>query len=122
MRTPHPRPLSRKGRGELCRFRSLTLSARRLRRLCLIRGGMGDDLFRCARCDHVTAAVAGFRAHVDEPVGRLDYVEIVLDHDDAVPQVDQAMQHLEQLRQVVEVQAGRRLVEEVKRAAGVGAR
>ena len=37
-----------------------------------------------------------------------------------LPEIDQAMQHVEQLREVVEVQAGRRLVEQVQRLAGVG--
>ena len=59
-------------------------------------------------------------AQVDDPVGRLDHVEVVLDDDDRVAEIDQPVQHVEQLADVVEVQAGRRLVEEVERLAGVG--
>ncbi|MBN8999180.1 MAG: hypothetical protein J0H54_07235, partial [Rhizobiales bacterium] len=55
----------------------------------------------------IGAAVAAFRAEIDDPVGRLDDLEIVLDHDHAVALVDQRMQHLEQLGDVVEVQARR---------------
>ena len=70
----------------------------------------------------MAAALARLGAQVDHPVGRLDDVEVVLDHDDRVAQVDQAVEHVEQLGQVVEVQAGGRLVEQIERLAGVGAR
>ena len=66
------------------------------------------------------AAGARFGADVDDPVGSLDDVEVVLDHDDRVAQIDEPVEHVEQLGEVVEVQAGRRLVEQVERAAGVG--
>ena len=39
-----------------------------------------------------------------------------------LPLLDQLVQHLEELRHVVEVQAGGRLVEDVERAAGGAAR
>ena len=83
---------------------------------------MLDDIFRRADDDQPAPFVARFGAHVDDPVGRLDHVQVVLDHHDRVAQVDQAVEHVEQLGQVVEVQAGGRLVEQVERAAGVGAR
>ena len=60
-------------------------------------------------------------AHVDDPVSRLDHVEIVLDHDDRVPLLDETVEHFEQLVDVVEVQAGRRLIENVEGLARVGA-
>jgi diacylglycerol O-acyltransferase / wax synthase len=60
------------------------------------------------------AAVAALGAEVDDPVGGLDDVEVVLDHDDRVALVDQAVQHVEQLADVVEVQPGGRLVEDVE--------
>ena len=53
-----------------------------------------------------------------EPVGLLDHVEVVLDHEHRVAGVDQPLEHLEQLLDVGEVQAGRRLVEDVERPAG----
>ena len=54
-----------------------------------------------------------------DPVGGLDDVEVVLDHDDGVAGVAQLVQHLQQQVDVGEVQAGGRLVEDVQRAAGV---
>ena len=62
--------------------------------------------------------LAALGAEVDHPVGGLDHVEVVLDDDDGVALLDQAVEHLEQLLDVREVQAGRRLVEDVERAAG----
>ena len=64
------------------------------------------------------AAGAALGAHVDDPVGGLDDVEVVLDDDDGVALVDQALEHVEQLADVLEVQAGGRLVEHVDGAAG----
>ncbi len=72
------------------------------------------------RGDDVAAVVAGFGPDVDDPIGGLDDVEIVLDDDDRVAQIDQAIEHVEQLGDIVEVQAGRRFVEQIERVAGIG--
>ena len=48
----------------------------------------------------------------------LMHFEIVLDDDHGVAGLDQLVQHFEQLRHVVEMQPGGRLVEDVERAAG----
>jgi hypothetical protein len=71
-------------------------------------GGHGEDL---------AAAGAAFGAEVDDPVGLLDDVEVVLDRDDGVAAVDEAVQDVDQLLDVGEVEAGGRLVEDVERAA-----
>src|SRR5260370_822870 len=68
--------------------------------------------------DGVAAAGAGFGAEVDDPVGGLDHVEVVLDHDDGVAGVDEPAEHAEQLADVVEVQPGGGLVEHVDGPAG----
>src|SRR6185295_1047100 len=56
---------------------------------------------------------------VDYPVGGLDHVEVVLDDQHRVAGVAQAVQDVQQHLDVVEVQAGGGLVEDVERAAGV---
>ena len=48
----------------------------------------------------------------------LDHVEVVLDDDDRIALVDEAVEHVEQLADVFEVQAGGGLVEDVDGAAG----
>ena len=74
-------------------------------------------------CGHDLAALgAAFRPQVDHPVGRSDHVEVVLDDHHRVALLDELVQHVEQVAGVVEVQPGRRLVEDVERAPGAAAR
>ena len=78
--------------------------------------GPGDLLRRALR-DDPPAAVAALGAEVDDPVRGLDDVEVVLDDEDRVAAVDEPVEDLEQLVHVGEVEAGRRLVQEVERLA-----
>jgi hypothetical protein len=71
-----------------------------------------------AHGDDLAAAVAAFGTEVQQPVGGLHDVEVMLDDDHGVALVDQLVQHFQQLLGVLEVQAGGRLVEDVERAAG----
>ncbi len=80
-------------------------------------GDLGHGLRR-ARGDDPTAAEAARRSEVDDPVGRLDHVEVVLDHEHRVALLDEPVEDLEQLLDVGEVETGRRLVEQVERPAG----
>ena len=76
----------------------------------LLGGAGGDD---------APAAVAALGAKIDDPVGGLDHVQVVLDDDDGVARVAQPVQHVEQQLDVVEMQAGGGLIEHIQRAAGV---
>ena len=80
------------------------------------------DLLGRALRDDAAAAFAAFGAEVDDPVGLLDHVEVVLDDQDGVAEVGEAIQDVEQFFYVVEVQAGGGLVQNVERAAGLAAR
>ncbi len=53
-----------------------------------------------------------FRAEIDDPVGAFDHLEIVLDYDDRIPCVDQALKQPHEQRDIVEMQAGGRFVED----------
>src|SRR5256885_12197285 len=59
-------------------------------------GGLGHFLGGAFH-QHRAATVAAFRAQVDDPVGRLDDVQIVLDDQHGVSLVDQPAQHGEEL-------------------------
>ncbi len=74
------------------------------------------DLFGRALRHHVSPLFASFRAEVDDPVGGLDHVEVVFDDEHAVAVFHEPVQHGEQFLDVVEVQAGRRLVQQVQRS------
>ena len=80
---------------------------------------IGGDFFGSAFGDDLAAAFAAFGAEVDDPVGGLDDVEIVLDDDERAAAVDELAEGGEQLGDVVEVEAGGGLVEDVEDAAGL---
>ena len=62
---------------------------------------------------------AALRPQIDHPVGALDHVQVVLDHDQRSAAVDQLLERRQQLRYIVEVQSRRRLVQNVEHAAGL---
>jgi hypothetical protein len=78
------------------------------------------DLFGGAGRADAAAAVAAFGAEVDDPVGGLDDVEVVLDDEDGITEADEVVEDLQEIADVFEVQAGCWLVENVKSSAGVG--
>ena len=75
--------------------------------------------FRRTCYEDLAAAMASFGAKVDDPVGRPDDVEIMLDHNDGIAVVGQAVEHRKQHFDILKVQAGGGFVENVQRAAGV---
>src|SRR2546421_6265795 len=79
-------------------------------------GGRAHDLFGGAGGDDVTAEVAAFGAEVNDVVGGLDYVEVVLDDEERAARLDERAEGREQFVDVVEVEARCRLVEDVERA------
>src|SRR5829696_3730808 len=78
----------------------------------------GDNLLRSTCGNELSAGFAPLRPEVQYPVGRLDHVQVVLDDDYRIALVTQAMEHVEELGYIVEVQAGGRLIEDIERAAG----
>src|SRR5437763_1502317 len=72
------------------------------------------NLLGSAASDQFAALVASLRAEVDDIIGRLDHVQVVLDHHDGVTVVDQPVQALQQPIDVGEVQTGGRLVQNVQ--------
>src|SRR2546425_8881969 len=69
---------------------------------------LGDDL---------AAGLAALGTKVDHPVRGLDDVEVVLDDDNGVAGVDEAMEYLEEALDIREMQPRGRLVEDVERPA-----
>jgi len=67
---------------------------------------VADHVFRCTGDHDLTAADTTFRAEVNDPVGGLDDVEVVLDDDDGIAVIAHAVQYRQQLCDVMEVQAG----------------
>src|SRR4051812_14943809 len=63
------------------------------------------DLLGRALRHELPARVPTLRAEIDQPIGAFDHVEIVLDDEDRVPQIRQAVEHVEQVVDIGEVQA-----------------
>jgi hypothetical protein len=63
-----------------------------------------------------TAAIAAFGAQVDQPVAGANHVQVVLDDDQRVAGFQQLAQCAHELGNVLEMQAGRGLVEQEQRA------
>src|SRR5687767_6808238 len=99
-------------RGRLCRLRGHESGLVVAQRLAGVRGRVRGDLIWRAGRDDLAAGVAALGAQVDDPVGGADYVEVVLDHDERVPRGDELAEGAQQPGDVVEVQAGGRLVEQ----------
>ena len=70
------------------------------------------QLLRRANANDFAAIVARFRSKIDNPVGGLNHFEIVLDHDERVSALNQALENLEQHRDVIEMESSGRFVED----------
>ena len=75
--------------------------------------GHGGHLFRGALGYDLTACAAALRAKVDDMVGALDEIQIMLDDDDRISHVHQLLQHLDQTVHVCNVQTGGGLVQNI---------
>ncbi len=69
------------------------------------------DLLGRANADDLAAVVARFRSKIDNPISGLNDFEIVLDHNDRVPALDQALKNPQQHRDIVEMETCCRLIE-----------
>ena len=79
-------------------------------------GAGGDKIGGGALEDDLAAVVAGAGAEVDDPVGVRHDRLVMLDDNHGLAGVDEPVQQVEQLLDVGEVQAGRRLVEDIDAA------
>ena len=78
---------------------------------------MQHHLFGCAPSHHLTACIAAFRAQINQPVRGTNHVQVVLDHQQRMPRIDQLAQRPHQLGDVVKVQAGGGFVQHEQGAA-----
>src|SRR5574337_1349261 len=75
-------------------------------------------LLRPSRRHDLPPVVSALRAQVNNPVGRFDDLQVVLNHQDGVTDISQAMQDLQELADVMEVQSSGRLIQNIYRPAG----
>src|SRR5690606_24301185 len=84
--------------------------------------GVGGDFLWRAGGDDLAAAGAALWTEVDDVVRVQHHVEVVLDDDDRVAAIGEALEDGQQVAYVFEGQTRRRLIEDVERAAGGPAR
>ena len=78
-------------------------------------GGLGfDDFFRRALGDDLAAGVAGFGAEVEDPVGLGGDGHVVLDDDDGVAFVDEAVEDVDEAADVLVVEADGGFLDEIE--------
>ena len=75
------------------------------------------NLFGCPRYENPASTRSPFRAKIDDPVSRLDHIQIVFDDDYGVSCIDKSVQHSQQMFDIDEVKSRRRLVEDVNSLA-----
>src|SRR6516164_1309731 len=78
---------------------------------------LGNLLRRSCR-NHFSAIAPGLWTNVDDIVGLGDYIQIVLDHNDRVPIVDQSMENFHKELYVRHMQADCRLFQKIKSRFG----
>ena len=71
------------------------------------------DVCRGASNQDLTSSAASFRTEIDDMVGGLNNVEIVLDDDDGMAGIDQTVQAVEEFLSIGEMEARGRFVEDV---------
>ena len=74
---------------------------------------VGHDGFGRAGTNQLAAAIATFRADINDPVGGLDDIKVMFDHDNRVALIDQGMKNLEQFADIVEMKACGRLIKDI---------
>src|SRR5213594_1908515 len=75
---------------------------------------MLGDCFRRANSYNPAPIGAGFRAKIDNVIRFRDDAQVVLDHDDSVSFIDEAMQNFEQKIDIGHVQTDGRLLEQIQ--------
>lgn len=76
-------------------------------------------LLRRAHRHDLPTATAAFRPEINDPVCRLDYVQIVFNNHNGIAPILQFVQDFQQLFDVVEMQASGRLVQDIQGLAGI---
>src|SRR5215469_8855560 len=73
-----------------------------------------QNIFRGAGSDDLAAFFAALRSEINDPVGTFNDFEIVLNHQDRIAGVHQTLKQPDEQRNVVEMEAGGRLIEDEK--------
>src|SRR5690349_4971921 len=76
--------------------------------------GAGCNGLRSAGDDELAALVAAFGTKVQDPIGALDNIEVMLDDENRVAGFDEALEAVEQPLDIGEMEAGGGFVEDIE--------
>src|SRR5438034_4540330 len=76
------------------------------------------DSLRRPLCYDLSSGLTPFGTQVNYPIGGFDHIQIMLDDQQCIAGGAQFEEHFKELGDIVKVQAGRRFIENVKRASG----
>src|SRR5579863_10242304 len=79
-----------------------------------IRAGQLRNRLRRSDSDNLAATTTTLWAEIDDPIRRLDDFEVVLDDHNRAPYINQTAKGSQKFADVIEMQSGRRLVEDVE--------
>ncbi len=77
------------------------------------------DLFRRTFRNDLATPVAAFRPQVNYPVRGLDDIQVMLDNYNRVAMVAQAVEHTQQLFDILEMQSGSWLIQNIECLSGI---
>src|SRR5665811_1910935 len=80
------------------------------------------DVFRSSGGDDIAAAESAFRTQIDDPVGGLDDVEVVLNDEHGVAAVNKTVEHAHQHAHVLEMETRRWLVKDIEGSTRIALR
>jgi hypothetical protein len=72
------------------------------------------DRFRCARDDQLAALMTAFGTQIEDPVGALDDIEMMLDHEHGMPSLDQPLETIQEALDISQVQPGRGFIQNIE--------
>ena len=76
------------------------------------------EVFGCTCANQFSSTQTTVRSKVDHPVGSLDDIKVVFDHDHRITLVPQTMEDTQKLANIVEVKAGGGFVENIQGPTG----
>ena len=79
--------------------------------------GFGDFLRRATR-DDVTTLTAAIRPKINDPISRLDNLQIMFNHDDGIALIDKCLKDFEEFPYILKMETGGRLIQNVESATG----
>ena len=82
-------------------------------KLACVGFGVVCESFGGTGADELSAALPAFGSKIDQPVRRFDDVKVMLDHDDRIALIPQAMQHTQQLADIVKMKPGSGFIQNI---------